>query len=447
MKKETRMAVKRTLNTNLDAPLKDGFVWYENNATALVTHEGNNVHLRLLLPNELLERYPWYSASFNGFIECVDSEHYLIDEGCSLNDIIKVWQMRAFKRPCDIEAFNRVKRVLEELFTIGIAGQEGVADDPVTIKYSYTKYEVRKFSIFGDDVTFSVSGTEERYMVYHEFVDLCKKYNITKAFRVKAISLRGWYEYHGISDRRIGFKRRATRGSGVWDKYQVWDRAYSTNLLSIEPHHTERVGAVVELCDINEEGLTPFHSYVLDCSEYANRYIDEGEALTLKISDSSATINTIELAFSSGRVILPTDLFFIANDFCRPLKNNPTLEETKAKLQESATLSIEGVVDTEEASRLLQLTNTIQNGRVSGRFYPSPVKGILVDGDDIEATIVRLMKDTATPHLSQYPLRDLRDAMVECFNRDSKRFGANPPRFASYWPKSANRLEELNPVC
>ena len=49
---------------------ESGFLWYKGKPVAFIN---NHFAVQLLLPADLLSRYPHYSASFNGFIEISSS--------------------------------------------------------------------------------------------------------------------------------------------------------------------------------------------------------------------------------------------------------------------------------------------------------------------------------------------------------------------------------------
>ena len=75
-------------STELD---RSGFFWFEGEPIALIKKDFS---VQLLLPFDLLRKYPHYSASFNGFIEIsFNIVWFSPDFVC---DIIRAWAERFF---------------------------------------------------------------------------------------------------------------------------------------------------------------------------------------------------------------------------------------------------------------------------------------------------------------------------------------------------------------
>lgn len=87
-----------------------GFIWYQGYPVAFVKE---NHALLLLLPFELLRRYPHYSASFNGFIEI--SSSLLFETSFVIVQLIKTWANRYFG--ADFKVNNeRLKQSVANMF-------------------------------------------------------------------------------------------------------------------------------------------------------------------------------------------------------------------------------------------------------------------------------------------------------------------------------------------
>lgn len=87
-----------------------GFLWYEGKPVAFVS---DHFAVQLLLPAELLERHPYYSASFNGFIEISSSIVWMAP--VFVMNLIRAWTKRYFGANFK-EDFHTVKNAVKNLF-------------------------------------------------------------------------------------------------------------------------------------------------------------------------------------------------------------------------------------------------------------------------------------------------------------------------------------------
>ena len=87
-----------------------GFLWYEGKPVAFVN---DHFAVQLLLPAELLERHPYYSASFNGFVEISSSIVWMAP--VFVMNLIRAWSKRYFGANFK-EDFHTVKNAVKNLF-------------------------------------------------------------------------------------------------------------------------------------------------------------------------------------------------------------------------------------------------------------------------------------------------------------------------------------------
>lgn len=89
---------------------ESGFLWYKGKPVAFIN---NHFAVQLLLPADLLSRYPHYSASFNGFIEISSSIVWMAP--VFVMNLIRAWAKRYFGADFK-EDFHTVKNAVKNLF-------------------------------------------------------------------------------------------------------------------------------------------------------------------------------------------------------------------------------------------------------------------------------------------------------------------------------------------
>lgn len=109
MKQQEEYIVKKTLTEEFLT--REGFVRFNGYPVAYVK---SNLSVLLLLPFSLLRRYPYYSATFNGFIE-LDRSASLLYPKLTLA-IIEEWGSRFFNTPKNEERAQYVKAAIGRLF-------------------------------------------------------------------------------------------------------------------------------------------------------------------------------------------------------------------------------------------------------------------------------------------------------------------------------------------
>ena len=90
---------------------KSGFIWHKDEAVAFIQ---NRHTVQLLLPKKYLLRYPYYSASYNGFIEISSGIVWFAPQ--LVAEIVRVWCHRFFNAPLSQDKVDQVRTKLELFF-------------------------------------------------------------------------------------------------------------------------------------------------------------------------------------------------------------------------------------------------------------------------------------------------------------------------------------------
>ena len=98
-------------NFNYQDFYKSGFVWHRDEAVAFIQ---NRHTVQLLLPKKYLLRYPYYSASYNGFIEISSGIVWFAPQ--LVAEIVRVWSHRFFKVSLAQDKVEQVRTKLKLFF-------------------------------------------------------------------------------------------------------------------------------------------------------------------------------------------------------------------------------------------------------------------------------------------------------------------------------------------
>lgn len=450
------MAIKK-LHTNLEKYLSVGFVWYKNNATALISTVQGESPVKLLLPNVLLTKYPWYSASYTGFIDIPNINTL---SGCTINDIIAVWQMRMFGRPFNEKVFNRVKRFLNSHF-----------EDHDEPEYNFNKFKrlpftlVRHRCIEAHPLMPNVESIYERNVT--ELVDintkklfeLARNGALTHIFRIRKIKRKSFSDLSKLKKLEA---RKPTKPNSTINNVQ--DIQTSSLLTLSNDHVAENIGVVIEMYATKDNRLTLERSWVLNCSNQSRSYemgpIDAEKfhigTQELTADDYWRTVKYIEnnqvqigqLSENLGlnnRFIFHQDLFALTN-FTSERAIRDDLDDVIEVLNHDASYIHDGYITDRQATQTIILTKTIETNQLAGAIVKSPILAILRDGEDAESVIEELETRTklSPRYLNERKTRRFfsEKALVEC-NAVPISSGEPSPRFTALWDNDANRLPRV----
>lgn len=447
------MAIKK-LHTSLETDLSVGFVWYNNNATALISSVQGESPVKLLLPNYLLAKYPWYSASYTGFI---DIPNIATLSGCSLNDVIAVWQMRMFGRPFNEKVFNRVKRFLNSHF-----------DEHDDTECDFNQFKKLPFTIIRhrciEPHPFmpNIEAIYERNVTELVDIDLKQLFELnhngilSHIFRIRKIRRKSFCDLSKLKKREA---RTPTKPNGTINNVQ---EIQTSSLLTLSNDLiADNIGVVIEMYATKDNRLTLERSWVLNCSNPSRsfetgpldaerfhigtreltaddywrtvKYIENNQMQTQQLSENLGLNN---------RFVFHQDLFALTNFTSeRPIRDD--LDDVIQVLNHDASFISEGYITDHQASQMIILTKTIETNQLAGAIVKSPILAIFRDGEDAESVIEAL--EIRTKHSPRY-LGERKagrlfseSALVEC-NVIPISSREPAPRFAALWEDAANRL-------
>lgn len=450
------MAIKK-LHTSLEKDLSVGFVWYKNNATALISTVQGESPVKLLLPNILLTQYPWYSASYTGFIDIPNIDML---SGCTINDIIAVWQMRMFGRPFNEKVFNRVKRFLNSHF-----------DDHDAPEHDFNQFKrlpftiVRHRCIEAHPLVTNVESIYERNVTELVDIDTKKIFELNRngalshIFRIRKIRRKSFSDLSKLKKREA---RTPTKPNGTINNVQ---EIQTSSLLTLSNDHmAENIGVVIEMYATKDNRLTLERSWVLNCS-HQSRSFETGplEAEKFHIGTQELTaddywrtvkyiennqMQTQQLSENLGlnnRFIFHQDLFALTN-FANERAIRDDLDDVIEVLNHDASFIHDGYITDRQATQTIILTKTIETNQLAGAIVKSPILAILRDGEDAESVIEELESRTqlSPRYLNERKTRRFfsENALVEC-NAVPISSSDPSPRFTALWDSDANRLRRV----